>query len=393
MSMRPDQNPRDTLRRLLDAGLEAVAPARALPPHLPPRPASGRVLVLGAGKASAYMAKALEDAWAPGENDLPIEGLVAVPPGYEADTRWIEVTNGAHPTPDHSSRIAAERALAAAEQLGEGDLLIGLISGGGSAVWCAPTEGVSLAEKQQMTRRLLANGAPISEINAARARVSRIKGGGLARAAWPARTLAFAISDVPHDDPALIASGPCAPAAGTEKSDRAETVLIARAGDALQAAEKAAQEAGLKVVVLGEHVEGDARDVAREHAALALRHRNAGDGPMVLLSGGELTVTVTGEGRGGPNSEYALALALALEGAEGIWALSADTDGWDGNSQVAGAMIGPDTLERAQTLGRSAQAALAANDAAGLFADLGDLVDTGLTGTNVSDFRAILIAG
>ncbi len=385
-------DPRTVLRSLLDAALGAVAPAKALPPHLPPRPGAGRILVLGAGKASAHMAKALEDAWG-----APLEGAVTVPPGYEADTRWIEIGLASHPTPDARSQAAAERALALAETLGEGDILVGLISGGGSALWCAPKD-MTLDEKQAMTRGLLANGAPISEINAARKRVSRIKGGGLARAAWPARTLAFVMSDVPGDDPALVASGPCSPPPEDPKGDRAETVLIARGADALAAAADAARAAGIEPVLLGEHVEGDARDVARAHAALALERKATGAGnpnmgPCVLLSGGELTATIRGKGRGGRNTEYALALAVALEGAPDIWAIAADTDGVDGAAGAAGARIGPDTLARARAAGLDPRAALEGSDSAGLFAALDDLVDTGPTGANVSDFRAILIGG
>lgn len=380
----PD-DPNAVLRRILDAGIAAVSPAVALPRHLPPRPGTGRVLVLGAGKASAHMAKALEDSWGG-----PLEGVVTVPPGHEAPTRWIEVTLASHPTPDARSQAAAERALALAETLQEGDTLIGLISGGGSALWCAP-KGITLEEKQAMTRRLLADGTPIAEINRIRKEHSRIKGGGLARAAWPARTLAFAISDVPNDDPAVIASGPCSPPPGDPKGDRATATLIAAGGDAVEAAVKAAQAAGLEPVILGVHVEGEARAVAREHAALALAKQRETDRPLVLLSGGELTVTVRGKGRGGRNTEYVLALALALNGAPGIWALAADTDGVDGNAGAAGARCAPDTLARAATLGLDANASLENSDSASLFAALGDLVDTGPTGTNVSDLRAVLV--
>jgi hydroxypyruvate reductase len=378
-------DPNALLRRLFDSGLEAVAPGTALPPHLPPRPATGRILVLGAGKASAHMAKALEDSWGG-----PLEGVVTVPAGYEADTKWIEVTIASHPTPDARSQAAAERALELAERLGEGDTLIGLISGGGSALWCAP-KGITLEEKQAMTRRLLADGSPISEINRTRKEFSRIKGGGLARAAWPARTIAFAVSDVPGDNAAIIASGPCSPPEGDSKGDRATTTLIAAAGDAIEAAAQAARAEDVEPVVLGVHVEGDARAVAQAHAELALQRAQDAQRPVVLLSGGELTVTIRGKGRGGRNTEYLLALALALNGAPNVWALAADTDGVDGAAGAAGARIAPDTLARAAAAGLDARASLEGSDSAGLFAALGDLVDTGPTGTNVSDLRAILV--
>ena len=391
---------------------------RVVPAALPPRPA-GRVVVVGAGKASARMAEAVEAAWG------PCEGLVITRYGHARPTRGIEIVEAAHPVPDAAGEAATRRMLALLETCGEGDMVLALISGGASALLVAPAAGVSLADKQMVNRALLASGAPIAAMNTVRKHLSRVKGGQLAAAAWPARLLALAISDVPGDDPAFIGSGPTVgdattaadaaallqrwgvtpPASvaaalshpsgvialGDPRLSRAETRVIAAPVQSLQAAAAVARSEGVTVEILGDAIEGEARDVARDHATLA-RSRMVGlEGPLLLLSGGELTVTRRGDGIGGRNVEYALALALALEGAAGIHALACDTDGIDGIADVAGAVIGPETLGRAAGMGLDLKAALTRNDAHTVFAALGDQVITGPTLTNVNDFRAILL--
>lgn len=390
---------------------------RVVPRHLPPRPL-GRVVVVGAGKASARMAEAVESVWG------PCEGLVITRYGYERPTQRIEIASAAHPVPDAAGVAATGRMLALLRGLGEGDLVLALISGGASALLVAPVEGVSLAEKQAVNAALLASGAPIGAMNVVRRALSRVKGGQLAAAAYPARMLALLVSDVPGDDPATIGSGPTVgvlpgdPAAvvaryglalpapvlaalarpsgvvppGDPRLSRVENRVIAAPAQSLAAA--AALAEGCEVRMLGDALEGEARAVAAEQAAqaLAIRQRMvAGDRPVLLLSGGELTVTIRGDGVGGPNAEFALAMALALGGAPGIHALACDTDGVDGAAEVAGAVIGPDTLARAQALGLDPAAALARNDAHSFFAALGDQVVPGPTLTNVNDFRAVLI--
>ena len=410
--------PRLLLRRLFDSAVAAADPMRVVPVALPPRPA-GRVVVVGAGKASARMAEAVEGAWG------PCEGLVITRYGHARPTRQIEIAEAAHPVPDAPGEAATRRMLALLDTCGEGDMVLALISGGASALLVAPVEGVSLADMQAVNQALLASGAPIEAMNTVRKHLSRVKGGQLAAAAFPARLLALAISDVPGDDPAFIGSGPTVgdhstaaeaaallrhwkvtpPAAvaaalarpsgvivpGDPRLSRAETRVIAAPMQSLQAAATLARAEGLAVEVLGDAIEGEARAVAREHAALA-RSRMAGlRGPLLLLSGGELTVKRSGDGVGGRNVEYALALALALEGAPGIHALACDTDGIDGIAEVAGAVIDPETRRRAASIGLDLDAALARNDAHSAFAALGDQVITGPTLTNVNDFRAILL--
>jgi glycerate 2-kinase len=417
------------LRQLLDAALAAADPALALPPHLP-APPKGRTVVVGAGKAAAKMAKAVEDHW-----QAPLSGLVVTRYGHNVPCQRIEVVEAAHPVPDAAGQNAAKRILAMVQGLGEDDLVLCLISGGASALLSLPAPGVTLADKQAVTRELLRCGATISEINCVRKHLSAIKGGRLAAAAWPAPIATFAISDVPGDDPAVIGSGPTVadpttftdarriftryaltppsavaaclhyavdetPKPGDPRLARATYQLIATPRDALQGAAEAAREAGVTPLVLGDAIEGEAREVALRHATLA---RNAQAGilpsdaeseealPVVLLSGGETTVTVTGRGRGGRNSEFLLALALALGGAPGIYALAADTDGIDGTEANAGAVIGPETLQRAKAAGIDPAARLRENDAWSVFAALDDLVVTGPTLTNVNDFRAILV--
>ncbi len=408
--------PRALLRRLLEAAIASAKPAHCLPPHLPAPPA-GRTVVIGAGKAAATMAQAVEDHW-----EGPLEGLVVTRYGHRVPTRAIEVVEAAHPVPDAGGRAAAARILALAEGLRQDDLALCLVSGGGSALLTLPAPGIALADKQAVTGALLRSGATIGEINSVRKHLSAIKGGRLGVACHPARLVSLLISDVPGDDPAVIGSGPTVPDPTTFADARAvlgrygiaepagvirhleraadetpkegdprlagaETRIVATPAMALAAAAAVARDAGYAPVVLGDALEGEARDLARAHAALA---REAAPGTL-LLSGGEATVTVSGAGRGGPNAEYALALALALEGAPGIFAAACDTDGIDGTEDNAGALVTPETLARARALGEDAGARLAANDAYGFFAALGDLVMTGPTLTNVNDFRAILV--
>ena len=411
------------LRALFDAAVASAQPARVLARHLPASP-RGRTIVVGAGKASAAMAEALEAHWA---GDL--EGVVVTRYGYGAPSRRIAIVEAAHPVPDAAGAAAAQRVLAAVADLTPDDLVIALISGGGSALLPLPASGVSLDDKQVVSRALLASGATITEINCVRRHLSGIKGGRLAAACHPARVVTLAISDVPGDDPTDIASGPTvadpttladardvlrrygidAPPSvrralddeanesvkpGDARIARAEYRMIATPQMALDAAAAVAREAGVTPVILSDRIEGEARDVGKVMAAIAQQVASRGEpvaAPCVLLSGGETTVTVRGEGRGGRNVEFLLAFALALHGSAGIHALAADTDGVDGAEEVAGAIVTPDTLARARALGRRPADDLARNDAHGFFAALGDAVVTGPTRTNVNDFRAILV--
>ncbi len=411
------------LRQMFAAAVQAAAPSLCVPAALPAVP-RGRTVVVGAGKAAAAMAAAVEAHW---PQTAPLSGLVITRYGHAVPTQRIAVVEAAHPLPDAAGVEATARILELAQGLGADDLLLCLISGGGSALLSAPAAGITLADKQAVTRALLRGGIPIGAMNCVRRHLSAIKGGRLAVAAWPAPVVSLIISDVPGDDLAAIASGPtvgdastCADAlavladyqldvpeavrawlhridAETPKPDdprlrAVDNRLIATPRKALEAACAVAHAAGVSTVLLGDDIEGEARDVAVSQARTALRYRLAGEpAPMVLVSGGETTVTVRGRGRGGRNSEFLLALAIALEGAAGIHALAADTDGIDGSESNAGACIGPDTLARARMLGLDASAYLANNDAYGFFAALGDLVVTGQTLTNVNDFRAILI--
>jgi hydroxypyruvate reductase len=385
--------PRRFLRELFDAALAAVHPSRCLPAHLPdPQTVKGRIVVVGAGKAAAAMAQVVENVWS---NDLHrVTGLVVTRYGHGAPTRKIEVVEAAHPVPDAAGQAAAARILASVQGLTADDLVLALMSGGGSALLALPAPGITLAEKQAATRVLLASGASIHEINAARKRLSAIKGGKLAAAALPARVLTLAISDVPGDDPATIASGPTVPAADEPAYAYCETHLIATAMDALQAAADVARAAGIRPLILGDYIEGEAREAAKVLAGIALSCQQHGlpvAPPCVLLSGGETTVTVRGKGRGGRNAEFQLALALALNGRPNIHAIACDTDGIDGSEDNAGAWIFPDTLTRASAQGMDGRARLMDNDAYGFFAAIDDLVLTSPTRTNVNDFRAILI--
>ncbi|MEI4471685.1 glycerate kinase type-2 family protein [Frigidibacter sp. MR17.24] len=422
---------RHLLRSMFSAAVASAQPLGALWPHLP-KPqdleTGGRLVVLGAGKAAAAMAVAVERSW---PADEPLTGLVITRYGHVTRTppKRIEVIEAAHPVPDETGRAATERMLEIAQGLGPKDLALVLISGGGSALLTAPPEDVSLAEKQALNRALLLSGATIHEMNIVRRHLSRVKGGRLAAACHPARVLTLMISDVPGDDPSVIASGPTV-ADGTTVDDalevlrrysiapspavaralarpeaesvkpgdprlaRAEARIVASPTKALKAAAEAAQTRGMTCHVLGDSLEGEAREMGRVLGGIALsvaRTELPFARPCVLVSGGESTVTVRGGGVGGRNVEFLLSLALTLEGAEGIHALAADTDGVDGAREVAGAFIGPDTIARARALGRDPRDDLADNDAHTLFAALGDQIVTGPTLTNVNDFRAILV--
>ncbi len=421
--------PRDLLRRVYDAAVAAAHPRVCLPPFLPPLPATGRLLVLGAGKAAAAMAVATEQHFrALGHLDR-VSGFVTTRHGFALPTTVIEIIEAGHPVPDANSIEGARRALEAAHAAGPEDLVLVLMSGGASALWAAPVNGVGFEAKQALTKALLRSGARIGEMNTVRRHLSRIKGGKLAAAAHPARLLTLAISDVPGDDPATIGPGPTVadptslaearavleryaitPSAeiaaalddpvnetlkpGAPALAAARYELVAAPKASLAAAARIAAEAGYAIEVLGDAMEGEARTVGAEHAAEVLAAKAAGR-RLAILSGGELTVTVQGRGAGGPNQEYALALAIALAGAPGISALAADTDGIDGGSgeasDPAGAVVVPDTLGRAKTLGLDPALMLADNNSSGFFGPLGDLVRCGPTQTNVNDLRVILI--
>lgn len=420
---------RAILLSIYESAVAAAQPALCLPAHFPPTPQTGRLVALACGKAAAAMAQAVEAHYAGMIAAGRFAGLAVTRKGAGLPLTAFEVMEAAHPVPDATSAAAADRALSLAAEAREGDLVLALISGGASALWAAPLAGISLAEKQELTRGLLRGGAPIGDINCVRKHLSRIKGGRLARAASPAALVTLAISDVPGDAPDTIGSGPtvadrtslaearavlarygvaAAPAIQAALEDAAnETpkpgdpafadarfVLAATPGDALRAAAATAASAGYEPHVLGDALEGEARDVAVEHARLALEARQQGR-RVAILSGGELTVTIKGDGRGGPNQEYALALALALGGGPGIFALAADTDGIDGGGgnpdDPAGAMIGPDTLTRAAAAKLDPGMILAKNDSTGFFEVLDDLILSGPTFTNVNDLRAILV--
>lgn len=420
----PAVDPRAFLRQLFGAAIASAQPARVVPPHLP-APPRGRLVVIGAGKASAAMARAVEDRW-----HGPLEGLVVTRYGHAEPCARIEIVEAAHPVPDAAGLAAAERVLALVQGLTADDLVLCLISGGGSALWPLPLPGLTLAHKQAVNRALLKSGATIGEMNCVRRHLSAIKGGRLGAACHPARVLTLLISDVPGDAPGDIASGPsvadpttCADALaivrrhgvelpapvrevlesgrgesikpGDPRLARSETRLIATPQAALEAAAALARAAGVTPLILGDAIEGEAREVGKVLAAIARQVANHGQPlapPCVLLSGGETTVTVRGAGRGGRNVEFLLALAIALDGHPRIHALAGDTDGVDGLEEVAGALLGPDSLARAWALGLRPREALADNDGHGFFERLGDAVVTGPTLTNVNDFRAILIA-
>ena len=425
---------RDLLESLFRAAVAAAHPSQCLPANLPDFPLRGRLIVLAAGKAAGSMTQTAEKHYLAqmAERGLAqdrLAGLAVTRHGYGLPTRRIEVVEAGHPVPDEAGLAGTERALALADQAGADDLVLVLLSGGASANWIAPATGLTLAEKQAVTRALLRSGADIGEINTVRKHLSRIKGGRLARRAQPAKIVTLSISDVPGDDPAVIGSGPTVPDPTTLADARdivnkyrlalPETVtraldnpanespkpgesifadahykIVARPADALAAARTRAEAAGYECLILGDRLQGEAREVAAAQARLA-RHLSEQNRRVVILSGGELTVTLRGQGRGGPNQEYALALAIALAGTPGIAALAADSDGTDGGSgrpdDPAGAFVDEATVKRAAALGLDPAAFLADNDSTGFFNGIGDLFRPGPTFTNVTDFRAIIV--
>jgi hydroxypyruvate reductase len=414
---------------MFTAAVAAADPTVLIPNYLPERP-RGRTIVIGAGKASAAMARAFELAWAQAYGpDAAIEGLVVTRYGHGAACETIEIVEASHPVPDAAGRAAAARILAAVQGLTADDLVVALISGGGSALLALPAPGITFEDKQEINRRLLKSGADISEMNCVRKHLSAIKGGRLGAAAAPARVVTLLISDVPGDDPGVIASGPTVPDATTFADARAilarygiiepasvirhlaaaqdetpKPVDIRFSGNvvhmmatpqmALEAASAVARAAGVTPMILSDCIEGEARDVARVMAGIAAQvvaHGQPLPRPCVLISGGETTVTVKGHGRGGRNVEFLLALAVALKGLPGVHAVAGDTDGVDGLEEIAGAFLSPDSLARMRALGLDPAARLDDNDGHTVFEALGDQLITGPTLTNVNDFRAILI--
>jgi len=416
-------DPPSLLRRMFAAAIEAAQPARCIPGHLPPPP-KGRLIVVGFGKASAAMARAVEDSWA---GDLG--GLVVTRYGHAVACKRIEIVEAAHPVPDAAGLRAAGRIRDIVAAAGDDDTVLCLISGGGSSLLAMPLPGIELADKQAINRALLASGATISEMNCVRRHLSAVKGGRLAAAAHPAKVVNLLISDVPGDAPPDIASGPtvgdptsCADAlaiirrygidigaaalailesgeAESIKPDdprlaHVETHIIATPQASLEAAAAVAREAGIPAHILGDAIEGEARDVGSVIGGIVTQVARRGQPfrpPCILLSGGETTVTLRGKGRGGRNVEFLLSLGIALDGLPHVWALAGDTDGVDGAEEIAGAVLRPDTLARAWAAGIRPKDALANNDGHGFFAALGDQVVTGPTLTNVNDFRAVLI--
>jgi len=418
-----DAEARILLRRMFDAAVAVADPSKIVPQHLPAAP-RGRTVVVGAGKASAAMARAFELSWT---GDL--SGIVVTRYGHAVPCERIEIVEASHPVPDAAGERAALRILEAVQGLGPDDLVVALISGGGSALLTAPAPGLTLADKQTVNRALLASGASIDEMNCVRKHLSAVKGGRLAAAAHPARVVTLIISDVPGDDPAVVASGPTVPdpttfadalaimsryeiteprsvlahlAAGLDETPKPrdarlgklETRSIATPQSSLLVAAEVALQSNVAPIILGDAIEGEAREVARVMAGIAqqvVRYQQPIPAPCVLLSGGETTVTVRGQGRGGRNVEFLLGLAVALRGLPNVWGLAADTDGVDGAEEFAGALLTPTTLQRAAKMGIRASERLADNDGHGFFEALGDSVITGPTLTNVNDFRAILV--
>ncbi len=423
---RTDATSAALLRLMFDAAVASAQPARCVPPHLPTAAElrGGRLVVIGAGKASAAMARAVEDHWRG-----PLFGLVVTRYGYAVPCQRIEIAEASHPVPDAAGLQAAQRLMKLVQGLNAKDIVLCLISGGGSALLPLPLTGLTLEHKQAVNRALLTSGATISEMNTVRRHLSAIKGGRLAAACHPARVITLLLSDVPGDNPIDIASGPtvadhttCDDAAaivrhygidlpapvlevlqsgagesikpGDPRLARAETRMVATPQMALQAAAEVARHAGMTTYILGDALEGEARDVGKVLAGIALQTAQRGQPfapPCVLLSGGETTVTVRGNGRGGRNVECLLSFLAATGGHADIHALMADTDGVDGQEEIAGACIGPDTLPRAKALGLRPLDSLANNDGHGFFGALGASVVTGPTMTNVNDFRAILV--
>ena len=419
-------NERQLLRKMFEAAIAAASPDKAVPANLPPPPA-GRTVVVGAGKAAASMARAVEAHW---PADKPLSGLVVTRYGHGVGPlKRIEVVEAAHPIPDAAGQQAASRILDLVKGLGPDDLALCLISGGGSALLSLPAPGITLDDKQALNRALLKSGANINEINCVRKHLSAIKGGRLALAAAPAKILSLIISDVPGDDPSVIASGPTTPDTTTladakavlrrygivappsvqalledGKSEtpkpghpafaRSETRIIAAPQASLEVAAELAGRAGYRPLILGDAIEGEASEVGKVIAGIARQvaiHGQPAPSPCVLISGGETTVTVAGGGKGGRNVEFLLSMAIQLEGLPRVFAIAGDTDGVDGAEEVAGAIVTPDSLERARKLGLNARALLADNDAHGFFRELDDQVVTGPTLTNVNDFRAVLV--
>ncbi|UWQ90886.1 glycerate kinase [Rhodobacteraceae bacterium M382] len=416
------------LTRLFDAAVGAADPHSALRPHLPVRP-KGRTVVIGAGKGAAQLARAFEDLWEEAGQG-PLSGVVVTRYGYGDSCRHIDVLEASHPVPDAAGLAASAALFHAVEGLCADDLVVALICGGGSSLLPCPPEGLTLADEMALNQALLASGAPISAMNAIRKHVSGIKGGRLAAAAHPAKVVSLVVSDVPGDDPAQVASGPTVPdtvgrsaalalikglgivlpvrimthlemaLADAPHPDDATfaqntVTVIASAGISLEAAAQASETQGIPAVILSDAIEGEARDVAKVHAAIAREVVSRGRPfakPVVILSGGETTVTLRGKGgKGGRNSEFLLSLAQALDGVEGVSALAADTDGIDGSEDNAGAFVDGATCARLRAVGRDPAADLAGNDAFSAFEAIGDLFSPGPTGTNVNDFRAILI--
>ena len=423
MSGWSDAQARRALRAMFDAAVESAQPARVLAGHLPDKP-KGRCIVVGAGKAAAAMAAALEAAWP----DVELSGLVVTRDSADSPAGRIGILEASHPVPDARSEQAARAMLDLVKGLSADDTVVALISGGGSALMALPAPGLTLADKQAVNRALLASGAPISEMNAVRKHLSAIKGGRLAQAAHPARVVTLAISDIPGDDPDTIASGPTLPDPTTCAQARAivarygvylpgparealahggETPkpgafavdfrMIAAPSLALAAAAEAARAQGLTPIVLGDALEGEARELGIVMNGIARSVRAHGlpaPAPAVLLSGGETSVSIGRgpAGRGGRNTEFLLSFALAAKGAAGVWALAGDSDGIDGTEDAAGALVAPDTLARARAAGLDGRALLSAHDSYHFFDTLGDLIKTGPTHTNVNDIRAVLIA-
>ncbi|MBS0222835.1 MAG: glycerate kinase [Proteobacteria bacterium] len=421
-----DADARALLRDMFDAALAAARPATCLAPYIDElKPPKGRTVVIGAGKASAAMARAVEDRW-----PHPLEGLVVTRYGYGEPCARIEIVEAAHPVPDDKGRAAAGRILDKVKGLSADDLVLCLVSGGASALLALPASGIPLADKQAVNRALLRSGANIVEMNTVRKHLSAIKGGRLAVTAQPARVLSWLISDVPNDDPGVIGSGPTVPdrttfadalavlaryridppdsirahleagasgrieetpKPGDPRLAKVETILVATPRRSLEAAAEVARRRGCDVVMLGDNLEGEARDLGAAHARQALNLAKTQDKPTVILSGGETTVTVRGQGRGGRNVEYLLSEAITANGAPQVWGLAADTDGVDGAEDIAGAIFTPDTLARARANGRDPKAMLDDNDGHSFFEMLGDSLVTGPTRTNVNDFRATLI--
>ncbi len=429
MSDGANASARQTLDQLYTAAHTTAHPSTCLPPHLPAVPENGRIIIIGGGKGSAAMAVAAERYYIAAGQGTKISGLISTRHGFGLPTEIIEILEAGHPVPDANSIMGAQRAMALAKSAGPNDLVLCLLSGGASAIWSAPVDGVSFEAKQLLTKQLLKSGAPISEMNCVRKHLSRIKGGKLAAAVHPARLLTLAISDVPGDHPDEIGSGPTVAdrstladaravlarwnitaspeiaaaladtqnetlKAGDPKLSSSDYKIVAAPKASIDAAAKIARAHGYRVDILGDSLEGEAREVAHFHAGLALDAKRRGE-KVAIMSGGELTVTVKGNGSGGPNQEYALGLAIALQGAPGIFGLAGDTDGIDGGGgnagDPAGAYVFPGTLARAEAANLNAANFLANNDSTGFFQPLGDLILCGPTQTNVNDFRVILV--